>query len=119
MLGGVAGARKLSGPYADFGARSEPSRKPVARRSSLHLLSSGSKPPATDALTARSSTSFVRSKRCRTSRTWARAHLLVALAHLVAHRRLEAGVGLVLDRMCFGDPGETMRDLRHSLEATV
>ena len=51
--------------------------------------------------------------------TWSRAYLLIALADLLAARRLETGVGLVLDKMCLGDPGETMRGLRHSLEAAA
>jgi hypothetical protein len=50
---------------------------------------------------------------------WARTDLLIALADLIAARRLEQGIGLVLDKMCFGDPGEVMRSMRHSLEAAI
>ncbi len=49
--------------------------------------------------------------------TWERALLFVALADVVAARRLRAAVPVLLERSCFGDPGETMRGLRHSLEA--
>jgi len=45
--------------------------------------------------------------------------LLVALADIVGARKLEGGIGLVLDAMSFGDPGETMRGIRHSLEAAA
>jgi hypothetical protein len=51
--------------------------------------------------------------------TWQSTHLLIALAQHVAKRRLEAGVGLILDNMCFGDPYEVMRGMRHKLEAAV
>ncbi len=45
------------------------------------------------------------------------AGLFVALADQVAERRLLDGIGLLLERACFGDPGEMMRSLRHALEA--
>jgi hypothetical protein len=43
----------------------------------------------------------------------------LALADEVAERRLTSGIIMLLDRACYGDPGETMRILRHPLEATV
>jgi hypothetical protein len=43
----------------------------------------------------------------------------LALARLAAARRLRAAIRPLLDRACFGDPGETMRGLRHDLEAIV
>lgn len=45
------------------------------------------------------------------------AGLFVALADQVGERRLTPGIGLLLDKACFGDPGEMMRGLRHALEA--
>jgi hypothetical protein len=51
--------------------------------------------------------------------TWSAAYLLVAMADLIARRRIVDGVGLVLDRMCFGDPGEMMRGLRHAFEGAL
>lgn len=45
------------------------------------------------------------------------AGLFVALAEQVGERRLAQGIGLLLDKACFGDPGEMMRGLRHALEA--
>lgn len=50
---------------------------------------------------------------------WQAAYKLIALSDLVGEHRLADGVGLVLDRMSHGDPGETMRGMRHSLEAAV
>ena len=50
---------------------------------------------------------------------WDQAHLLTALAKIVAERKLESGIALVLDKMCYGDPGELMRSLRHFLEAAI
>ncbi|HYE20859.1 MAG TPA: zinc ribbon domain-containing protein [Tepidisphaeraceae bacterium] len=41
----------------------------------------------------------------------------LALADLAAHRRLRPAVRLILDRASYGDPGETMRGLRHIFEA--
>jgi hypothetical protein len=45
------------------------------------------------------------------------AYRFVALADLVGMRKLRDGVRLLLERACFGDPGEMMRGLRHSCEA--
>jgi len=45
------------------------------------------------------------------------AYRFLALADLVGMRRLRSGVRLLLERACFGDPGETMRGLRHCSEA--
>lgn len=54
----------------------------------------------------------------QTSGYWTEeAYRFVALADLVAVRKLRAGVRLLLERACFGDPGEIMRGLRHSCEA--
>jgi hypothetical protein len=47
------------------------------------------------------------------------AHPYLALAGLCARRRLLAAIPLLLERACFGDPGEIRRGLRHCLEATV
>ncbi|MBL9014570.1 MAG: hypothetical protein JNL83_10365 [Myxococcales bacterium] len=41
----------------------------------------------------------------------------LALAQVAAARRLWPAIRLLLDRAAFGDPGETMRGLRSSLEA--
>lgn len=45
------------------------------------------------------------------------AYPFLALADVSAQRRLEPAVRMLLDRACYGDPGEIMRGLRHSLEA--
>ena len=50
--------------------------------------------------------------------TWDRALRLVALADVVAARRLKSGVESILAATSFGDSGETMRGLRHAFEAT-
>lgn len=47
------------------------------------------------------------------------AYPYLALAGVCANRRLRSAIKLLLDRACFGDPGEIMRGLRHSLEAIV
>lgn len=47
---------------------------------------------------------------------WSDVYRFVALAEVCAERRLRAAVPLLLDRAAFGDPGETMRGLRHHLE---
>ena len=53
-------------------------------------------------------------------RTWYElADRFVALADLAAHRRLYSAIPLLLERASYGDPGEMMRGLRHSLEAIV
>lgn len=43
----------------------------------------------------------------------------LALWNLCAERKLERAIPLMLDRACFGDPGEIMRNLCHALEAIV
>ena len=49
---------------------------------------------------------------------WTRvAYPYLALAQLAAQRHLFAAIRPLLDRACFGDPGEIMRGLRHALEA--
>jgi HEAT repeat protein len=53
------------------------------------------------------------------SQWWQTAQRFIALADLAAERRLRAAVPLLLERACYGDPGEMMRGLRHSLEAIV
>jgi hypothetical protein len=47
------------------------------------------------------------------------AEVYVALSDISAKRRLRPSVRLLLQRACFGDPGEIMRGLRHRLEAIV
>lgn len=47
------------------------------------------------------------------------AYPYVALWDVVAERRLRAAIPMILDRACFGDPGEIMRGVRHTLEAIV
>jgi hypothetical protein len=46
-------------------------------------------------------------------------YLYVALADIAAVRRLRPAIKMLLDRACYGDPGEMMRGLRHSLETIV
>jgi len=43
----------------------------------------------------------------------------VALSDVVCERRLVEAIPLLLDRACFGDPGEIMRGIRHALEHIV
>ena len=43
----------------------------------------------------------------------------LAFAELARQRRLRAAIPLLLERASYGDPGETMRGLRHTLEAIV
>ena len=51
---------------------------------------------------------------------WKRAaYPYLALVELATQRRLRAAIRPLLDRACFGDPGEIMRGLRHALEAIV
>jgi hypothetical protein len=51
---------------------------------------------------------------------WQRvAYPYIALADVAAARRLRRAIKLLLDRACYGDPGEIMRGLRHGLEAIV
>ncbi len=47
------------------------------------------------------------------------AYPYLALADLASERRLKAAIPLLLERACYGDPGETMRGLRHNLERIV
>jgi len=47
------------------------------------------------------------------------AYPYIILADVAAKRRLRPAIQLLLERACFGDPGEIMRGLRHSLEAIV
>lgn len=52
--------------------------------------------------------------------TWVNHALLyVAISDIAATRGLRPAVKLLLERACYGDPGEMMRDLRHSLEGIV
>lgn len=46
------------------------------------------------------------------------AYRYVALGDLAAERKLRPAVRLLLERACNGDPGEMMRGMRHSFEAT-
>src|SRR5262249_30216998 len=47
------------------------------------------------------------------------AEVYIALSDISAKRRLQASIPLLLERACYGDPGEIMRGLRHRLEAIV
>jgi hypothetical protein len=47
------------------------------------------------------------------------AEVYLALSDISAQRRLRPSVRLLLERACFGDPGEIMRGLGHRLEAIV
>jgi HEAT repeat protein len=47
------------------------------------------------------------------------AYPYLALWSVAAERRLRPAVPLLLERACFGDPGEIMRNLCHALEAIV
>jgi hypothetical protein len=47
------------------------------------------------------------------------AYPYLALWNIAAARRLRAAIPLMLERACFGDPGEIMRNLCHALEAIV
>lgn len=47
------------------------------------------------------------------------AYPYLALWDVVAQRRLRSAIPLILDRACFGDPGEIMRNICHVLEAIV
>lgn len=44
------------------------------------------------------------------------AYLFVAFTDLAAERHLRPAMLLLLERACYGDPGEMMRGLRHTLE---
>src|SRR5689334_11691973 len=43
----------------------------------------------------------------------------LALAGLCSDRQLKPAIALLLERACYGDPGEIMRGLRHYLEAII
>lgn len=47
---------------------------------------------------------------------WRDVYRFVALADVCAARKLRPAVVMLLERASFGDPGETMRGLRHHLE---
>ncbi|GMU66323.1 MAG: hypothetical protein AMXMBFR36_25970 [Acidobacteriota bacterium] len=47
------------------------------------------------------------------------AYVFVALCEVAAERKLDGAMRLFLERAAFGDPGEIMRGLRHTLEAIV
>lgn len=47
------------------------------------------------------------------------ADAYLAFADISERRRLRPSIPLLLDRACYGDPGEIMRGLRHRLEAIV
>jgi len=47
------------------------------------------------------------------------AYPYLALWNIAAERQLRAAIPLMLERACFGDPGEIMRNLCHALEAIV
>jgi HEAT repeat protein len=47
------------------------------------------------------------------------AYPYFALWNVASERRLLDAVPLILDRACFGDPGEVMRNLCHAVEAIV
>src|SRR4051794_32009040 len=47
------------------------------------------------------------------------AYPYLALANVATERRLVGAIPLLLERACYGDPGEIMRGLRHRLEAIV
>ena len=42
-----------------------------------------------------------------------------ALSRVTSQRKLEDAIPLILDRMCFGDPGEIMRGICHGFEYIV
>lgn len=44
------------------------------------------------------------------------AHPYVAMAHVAGMRKLRRAVRPLLERACYGDPGEIMRGLRHTFE---
>jgi HEAT repeat protein len=47
------------------------------------------------------------------------AYKYIALADVAAERRLRPALPLLLEKACYGDPGEIMRGLRNKLEAIV
>src|SRR6266567_1654691 len=50
---------------------------------------------------------------------WQEAYRFVAPAEVAAARRLKPAIRLLLERACYGDPGEMFRNLRHACEAIV
>lgn len=54
-----------------------------------------------------------------TDKNWELAYQFLAFAEVAAERRLVDAIEPLLERVCYGDPGEMMRTLRHSLEAIV
>jgi hypothetical protein len=44
------------------------------------------------------------------------AYRFLGLAEVARDRKLRPAVPLILHRACYGDPGETMRGLRHAIE---
>jgi hypothetical protein len=50
---------------------------------------------------------------------WQTANLYLALAEIVATRKLRPAIKLLLERAAYGDPNEIMSGLRHILEAIV
>jgi hypothetical protein len=51
---------------------------------------------------------------------WKRtAYPYLVLVDVTATRRLRPAIRLLLERACYGDPGEIMRGLRHGLEAII
>jgi hypothetical protein len=51
--------------------------------------------------------------------TWQEARRYVALSDIAASRRLKPAIRLLMDRACYGDPGEMFRGLRHAFEGIV
>ena len=51
--------------------------------------------------------------------TWYHTYRYIALGDVAARRKLRAAIPLLLERACYGDPGEMMRGLRHTLETIV
>lgn len=47
------------------------------------------------------------------------AEVYLALSDISATRRLRPSIRLLLERACYGDPGEIMRGLRHRLETII
>lgn len=47
------------------------------------------------------------------------AYPYLALWNVAAERKLRTAIPLILDRACFGDPGEIMRNLCHTVEGIV
>lgn len=50
---------------------------------------------------------------------WYKVALFLALSGHIAERKLLSGVPLLLQKSCYGDPGETMRGLCHALEGAA